>query len=61
MRGGEQEGRGGNGRAEMLSWGKNRGEQESRMREIISEGDIIDPSRDLILGRFPKFYKDDTS
>ena len=30
MRGGEEEGRGGNGVAEMLSWGKNRGEQDER-------------------------------
>ena len=30
MRGGEEERRGGNGGVEMLSWGKNRGEQDER-------------------------------
>ena len=30
MRGGEEEGRGRNGVAEMLSWGKNRGKQDEK-------------------------------
>ena len=54
MRGGEEEGRGGNGGAEMLSWGKNRQEQDERyhikgshyrFKEIAGTREI---SRDLL-------------
>ena len=56
MRRVEEEGTEGNGGAEMLSWGKNRREQDERYR---IRGSSISPRRDLTLGKFPEIYKDD--
>ena len=47
MRGGEKEGRGGNGGSEILSWGKKRGEQDEEPLNSVERSGTRKIPRDL--------------